>query len=212
MDNQIVKNEVDTFFIRIEECSTVAALIALCEEFKFDRKYPRLTFSIDIDEINRLKEDKFITEDNYLENDISDKIKDPLAKLLYAFLWKQGDLKKEKHIIEGIIGGSSERKTGKVFYHFGRHLSKRDPIIDQHVMRAFGIHNSKGDNEIDNYRKLDEIPNGSSDVEKYKEWFEGLPIFKRCKTQAEKDDVIFNIDKLLVLVGQRAKIKKKNGS
>ena len=87
MDNQIVKNEVDTFFIRIEECSTVAALIALCEEFKFDRKYPRLTFSIDIDEINRLKEDKFITEDNYLENDISDKIKDPLAKLLYAFLW-----------------------------------------------------------------------------------------------------------------------------
>jgi hypothetical protein len=52
--------------------------------------------------------------------------------------WKNNDLKKLKHIIEGIKDENEYKKTGIVFYQFGKHLRNiGEPIIDQHVLRAF---------------------------------------------------------------------------
>src|SRR5690606_32497026 len=75
---------------------------------------------------------------------------DPLAKLLYSVLWKNGDLLKVKHIIEGIVSEEiDDKENGLVFYQFGKYLAKMpgEPIIDQHVLRAFGAYKANGDKE-----------------------------------------------------------------
>ena len=69
----------------------------------------------------------------------------PLEKLLYAIVWKNGDLLKLRHVIHGIVDSDVGRKgkNGVVFYQFGKHLSKLGkPIIDQHVLRAFAVYDA----------------------------------------------------------------------
>lgn len=78
----------------------------------------------------------------------------PINKLLYAMVWKQGDLEKMRTIIEGIeealeipeenrIKHTEEYKASNyqslVFPQFGKFLVDpvNYPIVDQHVIRAF---------------------------------------------------------------------------
>ena len=73
-------------------------------------------------------------------------------KLLYSIIWKNGDLLKVKHIIQGILESEIEnvdnndkefveKQDSLVFYQFGKYLTKKnnEPIIDQHVVRAFAV-------------------------------------------------------------------------
>jgi hypothetical protein len=80
-----------------------------------------------------------LTEPEYKFGKINDL--PPLTKLLYAVLWKNGDLAKVKHVVKGILDKRDESDNSIIFYQFGRHLSekKSEPIVDQHVLRAFGI-------------------------------------------------------------------------
>lgn len=63
----------------------------------------------------------------------------PIEKLLYAALWKNGDLLKITHIINGIKGVETAESSAMTFYYFGKFLANpaKSPIIDQHVIRAY---------------------------------------------------------------------------
>ena len=65
-------------------------------------KYPQIKFHLSSLEIENLKKDEIINSENLFNENSNEKIKDPLAKLLYALAWKNGDLHKIKHIINGI--------------------------------------------------------------------------------------------------------------
>jgi hypothetical protein len=54
-------------------------------------------------------------------------------------VWKNGDLKKLKHIANGIADAketSDNYNDAPVFYQFGKYLTDKEnhPIIDQHVI------------------------------------------------------------------------------
>jgi hypothetical protein len=106
---------------------------------KDKNKYPDLHFTISQTEIGTLKSKGIITGKNTLAPDVSANTElSSLEKLLYAVIWKNGDLAKIQHIISGICGDPS---GGLVFNQFGKHLNNRnEPIIDQHVLRAFIYH------------------------------------------------------------------------
>ena len=165
------------------------------QKYKFDQeKYPRLNLSISKEEIEKLKEEKFITDDNTV-NVISNAL--PITKLLYAVLWKQGDLAKIKHIISGIISQADEEyNKGLIFYQFGKHLSNKnkEPIVDQHVLRAWETFYNNT-----NLKKEKQSP--SQLIKGYKKWLnESLRVeFKTC------ENYLYHIDKLLFAVGKYIK-------
>src|SRR5688572_163990 len=117
-------------FEKLQESKTIDDVERILDDLKIDKKfrtenkkYPRVKFNITKEEIEKLKETGIITGDNFL-TDISNA--DAFAKLLYSVLWKNGDLEKVKHIIEGIISGQQdEKESGLVFYQFGKYLTKQ---------------------------------------------------------------------------------------
>lgn len=170
-----------------------------------DENYPKIDFKISKEEIEELKDKGIIKRDNTLSN-IS--YSDPLTNLLYSVLWKNGDLKKVKHIIEGIISGQQdEKENGLVFYQFGKYLTKKpgEPIIDQHVLRAFGIFKAKGDKDkIERLRRLSLITKKEKElIEQYKFWL-------RTDLTTELRDIdqySYHVDKVLFAVGKSVKTK-----
>jgi hypothetical protein len=168
-------------------------------KIKFDElKYPRINFTITKDEIASLKE---IDEKHILQSN------DPVLKLLYAMVWKQGDLKKISRIIEGIKNENSNAGNSVVFHQFGKHLANpsTEPIIDQHVIRAFAVYKADPSDEetINKLRKKEVLTNkDSASIRSYKEWLQ-TNIQKEPK---EKRDYLYEIDKILFSTGKVIKV------
>lgn len=150
-------------------------------------KYPKLKFSISESDLENVNMDTI----NWGEQTA-------LTKLLYAIVWKNGDLGKEKHIMDGALGNevSGDRLT---FHQLGKHLRDKDePIIDQHVLRAFQYKNDAPANPIQNdvlksqHEKL---------VEDYKLWLNQLPRFENS---------FYWIDKILFALGKMIKKSLKS--
>ena len=61
---------------------------------------------------------------------------DSLARVLLAFIWKQGDLNTLIHVFSGFRAGS--RRSSAVMWQFGQHLREplKTPIFDQHTSRS----------------------------------------------------------------------------
>ena len=122
-------------FEKLLTSKTIDEVERILDDLKIDKKnrmddqvYPRLKFKITKEEIEELKKRGVITHDNLL-TDIS--TADTLTKLLYSVSWKNGDLKKIKHIIEGIISGQqNEKENGLVFYQFGKYLTKINALFN----------------------------------------------------------------------------------
>jgi hypothetical protein len=185
--------EIKEFFIKLDKAGKKEEIEELFNKLNIERKYqknkdeyPSLEFNITKDEIEILKKEKFITTDNNLNVSLSKKSDlSTLEKLLFAVVWKNGDLPKIKHIISGIYG---EESTGKVFNQFGKHLCNNEElIIDQHVLRAY-IYKGKDKiiEKIDD-KVFDEYSN------EYKEWINNNPLFKENKDLM--DDILFAIGK-----------------
>ena len=199
-------------FEKLLKSKTVDEVEEILDDLEIDKKnrmddnsYPRLKFKITKEEINGLKENGIITADNLL-TDISNA--DTLTKLLYAVSWKNGDLKKVKHIIEGIISGQEDDKeNGIVFYQFGKYLTKKsgEPIIDQHVLRAFGIFKADGDKEkIEKLRRLSLITKREKElIEQYKQWLQT----DLTNELRDNDNYSYHVDKVLFAVGKSVKDK-----
>jgi hypothetical protein len=166
-------------FEKLQTSKTVNEVERILGDMNIDKKYrmddkiyPRLKFKITKQEIEELKGTGIITPDNLLA-DISSA--DTLTKLLYSVSWKNGDLKKVKHIVEGIISEQEdEKEKGLVFYQFGKYLTKKpgEPIIDQHILRAFGIFKAAGDKDkIEKLKRLSLITKKEKElIDQYKFW------------------------------------------
>ena len=170
-----------------------------------DKVYPRLKFKITKQEIEELKEKGLITADNLLA-DIANA--DPLTKLLYSVSWKNGDLKKVKHIIEGIVSGQEdEKENGLVFYQFGKYLTKKpgEPIIDQHVLRAFGLFKANGDaDRVEKLKRLSLITKKEKElIDQYKLWLRT----ELTKELRDTENYSYHVDKVLFAVGKSVKEK-----
>lgn len=199
-------------FEKLQSSKTIDDIDNILDDVKIEKKYrmkeefyPQLNFKITKQEIEELKEKEVISTNNLLA-DIS--YADPLTKLLYAVLWKNGDLKKIKHIIEGIISDPKhEKEEALVFYQFGKYLTKTpgEPIIDQHVLRAFGIYIANGDKDkIEKLKRLSVITKKEKDlIGKYKSWL----TTNLTKELRENDNYSYHVDKVLFAVGKSLKEK-----
>ncbi|MBX2956293.1 MAG: hypothetical protein KF846_09060 [Cyclobacteriaceae bacterium] len=197
-------------FEKLLTSKSVDEVERILDDLKIDKKYqmddnvyPRLKFKITKQEIEDLKEKGLIKSDNSLA-DISSA--DTLTKLLYSVSWKNGDLKKVRHIVEGIISEQAdEKENGLVFYQFGKYLTKKpgEPIIDQHVLRAFGMFKANGDKD-----KLEKLKRLSLITKKEKELIEQYKLWLRTELTKElrdNDNYSYYVDKVLFAVGKSVK-------
>ena len=173
--------------------------------------FPQINFQFTKQDVELLK--KYFEEEEFkIKKDYS--IKDPLAKLLYSLAWKNGDLGKIKHIYNGIIAGIDEPNKNVnqaiVFHQFGKHLAnqKQQPIIDQHVIRAYAFYISKNLDDEKQYaiRRIEEITKNHNDVvNSYVKWIQDLISEKEIENER---DFIYQVDRLLFAVGKTIKLKK----
>lgn len=118
-------------------------------------------------------------------------------KLLYAFLWKQGDLQKVKYIVQGVTNHEPVPESGMVLYYFGKHLAdKKHPIIDQHVIRAFAMATKKPQINEDILSKKD-IDN----IQSYIHWFQ----HELHSDIRDNSDCRYMVDQVLYALGKRIK-------
>ena len=185
----------------IQEVQAIPDLVEIPAQYRMDDKvYPAIPFTLSGEEIQHLKQHNVIGDDGSIRISAT---ADPLTRLLYAVLWKNGDLRKIRHIIDGIIGHQQQPGgNGLVFHQFGRFLTgePNEPIIDQHVLRAFAIYQSGGDPVLEeNWRKKNTI--GKNDIQlihDYKTWLQiGLTAQLRAV-----DGYTYHVDKVLFAVGK----------
>ncbi|MDZ7899302.1 MAG: hypothetical protein U5N85_14925 [Arcicella sp.] len=174
--------------------------------------YPKIEFNIKESEIQFLIDKSEMIDKNFnFSKDITSKLTDPLSKLLYATAWKNGDLKKIKHIIKGIQDCDNENSNqdeALVFYQFGKYLTKRqgEPIIDQHVIRAFLIYKLDDKFQATEFRQIETInKNHKQTIEEYKKWLVSDELTQELRNQL---DYSYFIDKLLFATGKSIKMKK----
>lgn len=221
MTNQEAKILVDNIFEEIKKSKSVSDIKNIEEKYKQDippknimnvEVYPKIEFTITNNEIDDLINRGLINKEGSLEftKDITSKLTDPLNKLLYATLWKNGDLQKIKHIVKGILESDkvNEHQNGAlVFYQFGKFLTKEkgQPIVDQHVLRAFSIYKSDS-SQIDLLRKMGTIDKKHKNtIEDYKQWLISNELTEELKAT---QDYTYEIDKLLFAIGKTVKLKK----
>jgi hypothetical protein len=223
MDNKIIYNQeikefVDTVFKEISASKSISDLDKILDKRDVENKfrikindYPKIEFNITIEEIQNIEIETFII-DNLFNHDKIAENDNTITKLLYAMAWKNGDLKKIKHIIQGIknVGeSSSEKNDGLVFYQFGKYLTKKEgqPIIDQHVLRAFKVYRTDLNNicDIKKSRNLTTIgKNEKALIIDYKNWLISEAISDELKKET---DYAYHIDKILYAVGKKIKFK-----
>jgi len=188
----------EEFFGELNSSKNTKELIDLFDKYHIDRrdrkKYPDLAFNITKEEIDILKSRGIITTENNF-NELLSQNRDltALEKLLYAVIWKNGDLVKVRHIISGTCG---EKTTSRVFNQFGQYLrDKNELIIDQHVIRAYIYYKCK--------KIIKKITNEDYDkyFDDYKSWIENHNLFKMNKGI---------IDELLFGVGKKMKQTDKD--
>jgi hypothetical protein len=181
-------------------------------------KFPRISFHLTHNDIFELKSKNYINEDyKFILNPKDLENESTLTKLLYSIVWKNGDLGKEGHILKGIDGVKKDDDKALVFYQFGKYIGdihKKEPIIDQHTLRAYGIYlcltnqisrignGGKQIMDIDYYRKLSltkksEIPL----IEDYKKFIQSHFLYT-------ENDFVYSLDMILFALGKAIKLSK----
>jgi hypothetical protein len=134
-----------------------------------------------------------------------EQLENEISKLLYIMVWKQGDLKKFKGIINGLTSAKEDKdiKEPFVFYQLGRHIAHGEPMIDQHVLRAFKTFIQVGKlhpEEFSNvpFAKMDKEKyliksNKKSLIEHYLNW---------VKLKGSKHHKISDIDNIMFALGK----------
>ena len=205
-DKSINIYEYNSIFSKIENSNTAEELIKIATEYNLnliEDKYPRLGMEISPAEILELKESNVLTIDNN-QLTINQNQLNPIAKLLYSLVWKQGDLQKLKQIIKGIEeveNPDKDKKDALIFYSYGNHLGNptKFPIIDQHVVRAYNLHlNYSNDIDISvHVRKSESVY--QTDRQNYLNWY--------WKFENKSSDFLYYLDRLLFEIGRTVKLK-----
>lgn len=214
-----IKNKVDNVFKRLEsqiDTDSKGTIIKdsnlkkyIIEDFDLGdyeinrEKYPTILYNVSSEEIAELQKNGFLDNQNKFTKKLSENLNqmDPITKLLYAMVWKNGDLGKERTIVEGILATSDDLpEQGIVFHQFGKFLKDhKEPIIDQHVMRCFLIKNANAnaEQEIEEYLQITTVTKKHIDIiKKYKEWVK--EIVKNKKYSANDiDEILFALGKMI---------------
>lgn len=210
-----VQKYVKGKFTLIEEATTIENLISIEKKSTLKgktvdyEKYPKINFTINSLEIRELR-DKGILDENYgMVTGAIDKIQDPLTKLFYSVLWKNGDLIKLKHIVKGIVDASSDSQLPDdaiVFYQFGKYLTGKvgEPIIDQHILRAFALYKTTDVKEVKRWRQFELVKKDHHTLIKdYIVWLHSVAISDELKSI---EDYTYYIDRVLFALGKYAKL------
>jgi hypothetical protein len=212
---------VETTFTEILNAPDVSALKEMLtnhptlNHWRIDRsKYPELQLELTVEDIGSLMADK-LDEDLRLHADLSDRLETPLEKLLYALVWKNGDLQKVAHIVKGaadVRPTSLTNGPGQVFRQFGRHLADRsESIVDQHVLRAFELYeqlNAPNSAKVKAIRKKTNWDKDVACIERYKLWLNE----HFNERQDSESGFVGNIDMVLFALGRSVKITRTRGN
>ncbi|GGG52682.1 hypothetical protein [Epilithonimonas arachidiradicis] len=210
MYNPEIKNFVKSAFEEIKKARSVNCLQKILDDFEFQKNkisvetYPKIRFKISAQEIQQLVAANILDQNYQFNSEVSFEESHVVTKLLYALAWKNGDLKKINHIIKGILSTEDEElqvTESLVFHQFGRHLTKKsnEPIIDQHVIRAFCVYK--------NYEKIKIIEKGHIKyINEYKNWLVSEEISPELKSE---NDYVYFIDQILFAVGKTVKSMNK---
>lgn len=139
-------------------------------------------------------------------------LKTPTEKLLYAALWKNGDILKISHIINGLKGKEDTQATAMTFHHFGKFLAnpEENPIIDQHVIRAYIAVAFEGPLDDSSLQKISKrgLLNSKTDTETAKAYINWVkaqhaksPDDDRLELFNAIDDVMFAFGRMLKAQG-----------
>jgi hypothetical protein len=212
------KKLTDEVFELISKSKSIQDLECIPEKLEIIKEnwlneeiYPKLDFSIKQKEIQKLIKNNIIDDQLNFTANIDKKISDPLTKLLYATLWKNGDLKKIRHILKGILNAeeeNSEQNEALVFYQFGKYLTKTPgkPIIDQHVIRAYAVYSSTEIKQVKKYRRINALNKTHKIlIDQYITWGTSEKVCYLLQAQRE---TIYYIDKLLYATGKTIKFHK----
>lgn len=218
MTPEEAKKFTDDIFALIKKARAITDIEAIQDKLKIPQKnrmdiisYPEIKYSISQEEIQSLIDNQTIDENLNFSLDISEKLIDPLTKLLYATAWKNGDLKKIKHIIKGVKEAKSKRydqNDALVFYQFGKYLTKMEgqPIIDQHVIRAFAVYKCSKNISVEKLQKLETLnKTHKTQINDYINWLRSNELTDEIKSQKEYS---YHIDKLLFATGKTIKFRK----
>jgi len=174
--------------------------------YKALNSYPALPFEISADDlkvIEILKTFPSPLPDNHQWT--------PLEKIFYALLWKDGKLESIKRIIEGaehaLSNTPSTPSSAVVYHYFGRHLTDRlrQPIIDQHTIRAFRLLTTPSEDKLDEIRAIQSLTN--DDAQAYCTWYVEMTTAEGIESYEDSR----KIDCFLFALGKYAKKAKKKG-
>jgi len=173
---------------------------------QFHEKYPPLKFTIKKANIACLKKEGILDDRNRLDTD--NFVGTPLERLLVAALWKNGDINKIQHIVDGILQADGFRTNHSlIFKQFGQSLTNiLEPIVDQHVLRAFEIKSLKiySEDAVNSLRKKSIYKiSDKVHLDAYREWFKKILEQISPGEQAEFKN---RLDKVLFIKGKIAKI------
>lgn len=215
MDKKEAKKLINNVFLGIKiatSCEDLQSLLhseSVLSKNKMDLdKYPKIGFTISSEDVENLIEARLLNSDFSLTEQATKNL-DPLSKLLYAVIWKNGDLRKIRHIIQGVKNAGkviNDEENAVVFRQFGKFLNQRDePIVDQHVIRAFALYfdSSKDFDQIRSIGLLNK--RHQTYIDAYKNWLNSDEILNELKSQPE---YTYYIDQLLFAVGKAVKIGK----
>jgi hypothetical protein len=207
-----VYDTIKSLFAALEECNSldsVNAFVAssnLSEQIKtFQTKYPLFDFSLTKSDINHLININVLNDDHTLNS--TNFPSDPLCKLLAAVLWKNGDIKKVQHIVDGILEDSKDRSEySLIFKQYGASLANEsEPIVDQHVLRAFEIYSIEPYSEelVEKSRQKSLFKTKDKGLlDRYRNWFKQLVSKVPVSDRAEFSNII---DKVIFIYGKGVK-------
>lgn len=200
-------------FIEVSKTSSVEELeeiinkepILLSAIDEFETKYPVLKFAIDNAELDQLIRRSTINDDHTL-NLSAEQGYSTLEKILISILWKNGQISRIQHVVDGMTNDiKSKSKHGIIFQQFGRSLRHKDePIVDQHVLRAFCYYVDTPTLDLAKYRQYKAAYNNSDQrlIEEYRLWFK--KILNRIP-EDQKNTFKYRFDKVLFVIGKNLK-------
>jgi len=228
MNTNEAEELVVSIFTEINNSKSIGQLLNLLNNNKIKskkidvKKYPQINFRILLAEIEELETKGILEENKFNIQKIDFTKESTLTKILYSILWKNGDLGKENHLIAGIKGIEKDDHKGLVFYQFGKYLNddkRKEPIVDQHTLRAFGVYCCLSNN-IENIQKKVQIKKGNLKlnteyylkfeatsqreiplIEEYKNWIKSHELYK-------ENEFVYILDMILFALGKSIKIKK----
>ena len=202
----------------IEKAGTIAELKEIWDHDIFKGlsahapKYPRLTIRLSQNEFQELEE--LALNGLHLDKSLAggrkqdDTLLTPLEKLLFAFIWKQGDLPKLRLLVAGMKEKPIKKTERIVLYEFGKYLLNMNSfILDQHTLRCIAVGAAKGDALIQAALKINEITERRSKkyIDAYKIFFSLLEQ-KFIEDTLEKKNFLYEVDRLLFAAGSLIKV------